>query len=422
MTAQKTLKSSVHLSKSWCPDPASLHDNVWFDDFSKYLYVDFRKLFATCLRITAWNKGLSVDRWNEVLQNWQTEEWDPGIPVPFLPYGQDFCLEQFFSEIPTEVLRIISPFKWRQFVLLRMIRHCPETLELLQSNPVLTWFCADAIAKSEVPAPKAREIIMAKRRDICAFVGLPATDSMVKILSRIKAEEYTQTLFDDLKKVLLQNDKILKLRFLPHIPAIEIYNLIGHFDYTYWCLSTRDRAGTTIWETLSENNEFDVYRLWYDSTNCARNLLIADPIKRLTKCKSIEALRALHDKWSNLYNRVDTKHRIEQFFQDHRTYSFPPPSLPGDADIVPITTIKELLDEGKDMHNCVGSYAEKVLYGECYIYRVLRPQRATLEISDTGDMHHICQLKLAQNGEPSPETWAKVRYWFASALQPPEKA
>jgi len=140
-----------------------------------------------------------------------------------------FSFEQFFSEIPKEVLRIISPFKWRPIVLLRMLRHCPETLELLQSNPVLAWFCADAIAKSEVSAPKAREIIMAKRRDICAFVGLPATDSMVKMLSRIKSKEYTQALFDDLQKIFLQNEKMLKLRSVPYIPGEEIYNLLNHF-------------------------------------------------------------------------------------------------------------------------------------------------------------------------------------------------
>jgi len=121
--------------------------------------------------------------------------------------------------------------------------------------------------------------------------------------------------------------------------------------------------------------------------------------------------------WLNMYNKINLTKRIDQFFIDYGTYSFPPPPLPGDADIVPITTIKDLQDEGAIMHNCVGSYTEKVQTGECFIYRVIRPQRATLEISDTGDMHHICHLKLADNEEPSAETWEKVRFWFASAIQ-----
>jgi hypothetical protein len=112
----------------------------------------------------------------------------------------------------------------------------------------------------------------------------------------------------------------------------------------------------------------------------------------------------------------------EEFFEKHGTFSFPPPPLPGNNNIVPITTIEDLLDESAEMHNCSGSYAERIMSRECFIYRVIWPQRATLEVSDTGDMHHIRQLKLARNEEPSADTWAKVRFWFASALQGHEAA
>jgi hypothetical protein len=258
---------------------------------------------------------------------------------------------------------------------------------------------------------------MSKRRDICAFAGLPATEAMVKTLSRIKSKEYTQKIFDDLQKIFLQNEKMLKLRSVPYIPGEEIYNLLNQFDYTYWLLSTRDYTGMTIWENLTMDNEKEVYHLWTDSKKYAKSLQIARPENHLRKCKSIGDLRDLHNMWLNMYNKINLTKRIDQFFIDYGTYSFPPPPLPGDADIVPITTIKDLQDEGAIMHNCVGSYTEKVQTGECFIYRVLRPQRATLEISDTGDMHHICQLKLADNEEPSAETWEKVRFWFASAIQ-----
>jgi hypothetical protein len=92
-------------------------------------------------------------------------------------------LEQFLEEIPKKIFRVVCQFKWRQIVLLRMIRNCPETMDLLESNPILTWFCADAIAKNETSISQVRDIISSKRRDICAFVGIEATDSMVKIVS-----------------------------------------------------------------------------------------------------------------------------------------------------------------------------------------------------------------------------------------------
>jgi hypothetical protein len=215
---------------------------------------------------------------------------------------------------------------------------------------------------------------------------------------------------------------MLKLRSVPFIPGEEIHNLLNQFEYTYWLLSTRDSTDMTIWENLTDDNEIEVYRLWTDSKRCAKSLNMECPENHLKKCQSIEALQVLHNLWADRYSALHQEQRIEQFFTDNGTYTFPTPPLPGDADIVPITTIKELLEEGAVMHNCVGSYAEKVKSGECYIYRVLRPQRATLEISDSGDMHHIRQLKLVRNSEPSAEVWEKVRFWFANALQPHEKA
>lgn len=422
MPALQTLKSQALISKPWRPDQSSKRDEVWFDDFNKYLYMDFRKLLATCIRIAGWKKGLSVERWNEVLQTWQAEEWDPGIHLPLPSHWLDFPMEPFYSEIPKEAIRAVGPFKWRQFVLLRLIRHCPETLELLQSNPVLAWLCADAIAAQEVPVPKAREIILARRRDICAFAGLAATESMVRSIGRMKADDYTQDLFFNLQKILIDKEKVSRLRLIKKVPASEMRNLCLRFDYMAWALSGEDKNGVTVWDKMGDNVGTNGYRIWTDTMGLGRNLRIPDTEKRLARCKSFEELQHIHDRWSRTLSRDRAVRLTGEFFEKYGTSSFPQPPLPGNADIVPVITIKELLEEGADMHHCVGSYAERVMTGESYIYRVLRPQRATLEISDTGDMHHICQLKLAQNGEPSPETWAKVRYWFASALQPHEKA
>jgi hypothetical protein len=54
--------------------------------------------------------------------------------------------------------------------------------------------------------------------------------------------------------------------------------------------------------------------------------------------------------------------------------------------------------------------------GRAYIYRVLAPQRATLEIQLTGDKPKIGQLKLARNRNPDPATVAAVRAWLKAAL------
>jgi hypothetical protein len=422
MAAQQPLKSQGCNSKPWHPDPASTREKIWFDDLSRVLYVDFRKSCATCLRIGTWQKGLSIERWDDDHQSWELEDIDPGISLPFPQHESQFSLKGFFDDIPREVITAISPFQWRQFVLLKMVRHQPETLELLQSNHVLAWLLADAIASKEIPISVGCKWVLRKRKDILEFAGMPSSASIIKTLSRIKSEEYTQILFEDLKKLMRENDKMSRLRFVQYIPGGEIFNLLKHFDYSYWLLSTRGSIGMTIWENLTVNNENDVFRLWTDSKNCAKTLRIACPENQLRKCKSIKDLRDIHDLWLNMYNTANTAQQNERVLLEYGTYSFPAPPLPGDADIIPITTINDLQEEGKEMHNCAGSYVEMIMRRESYVYRVLRPERATLEISDTTDMHHIRQLKLAHNREPSSETWAKVRYWFASAIQEAYKA
>jgi len=422
MTAQQTLKSQDFTSKLWRPDPASTREKIWFDVSNQVLYVDFRKSCATCLRIGTWQKGLSIERWGDVHQSWDLEDIDPGISLPFPPHKSKISLQGFFDDIPQEVINAVQPFQWRQFVLLKMVRHRPETLELIQSNPVLAWFLADAIASKEIPISVGCKWVLRKRKDILEFAGMLSSRSIIKTLSRIKSEEYTQILFEDLKRLFGENDKMSRLCFVQYIPGGEIFNLLKHFDYSYWLLSTRDETGMTIWENLTVDNEIDVFRLWADSKNCAKSLRIACPENQLRKCKSIEALRDIHDLWLNMYNTANTAQRNERFLLEYGTYSFPAPPLPGDADIIPITTINELQEEGEEMHNCAGSYVEMIMRRESYIYRVLRPERATLEISDTTDMHHIRQLKLAHNREPGAETWAKVRYWFANGIQEAYKA
>jgi hypothetical protein len=62
------------------------------------------------------------------------------------------------------------------------------------------------------------------------------------------------------------------------------------------------------------------------------------------------------------------------------TLPFPPPPVPGTPNIVPLTSAADLRREGSAQKNCVASYLSKVMRGDAYIYRVLEPERATLEI------------------------------------------
>jgi len=96
---------------------------------------------------------------------------------------------------------------------------------------------------------------------------------------------------------------------------------------------------------------------------------------------------------------------------------FPPPPVKGSEFIVPITTVRELIEEGRLQHNCVASYIEWIaLHQRVFIYRVLWPERCTLSIIRRSNKWIMSELKRACNESPSEATRRVVADWFAQSL------
>lgn len=90
-------------------------------------------------------------------------------------------------------------------------------------------------------------------------------------------------------------------------------------------------------------------------------------------------------------------------------------SLPGTDTIVPIRTLQELRAEAETQQNCVLGYAGDIEAGRVYLYRMLSPQRATLEIRLGQGGPKIGQLARARNRKVNAGTSEVVRSWFAAA-------
>lgn len=120
----------------------------------------------------------------------------------------------------------------------------------------------------------------------------------------------------------------------------------------------------------------------------------------------------------NLLAEVAGHHdEVLREFGTHRVLTsceveFPPPPLTGTATIVPLRTPWKLHEEGRQQGNCVGSYTEPVMAGKLYIYRVLRPQRATLSIGQGFDGNWQIQELLQSHDRPVSEaTREHVESW-----------
>lgn len=116
-------------------------------------------------------------------------------------------------------------------------------------------------------------------------------------------------------------------------------------------------------------------------------------------CPSAQGLVHLHDTWS-------------MKLQYKGLYHFPEPPLPGTDTLVPIRDSAVLYKEGKSMQHCVFSYMDAIRSGRSYIYQMLAPARATLEIVPSGRRWVLRQLRGVRNADPGPEAFHVARSWL----------
>ncbi|MDX2469247.1 MAG: hypothetical protein QNL04_01585, partial [SAR324 cluster bacterium] len=90
---------------------------------------------------------------------------------------------------------------------------------------------------------------------------------------------------------------------------------------------------------------------------------------------------------------------------------FPNPPLPRFQGIEPIISPRGLVLEGINMKHCIGSYIEDVFFGSAYIYRLLSPERVTIEILPSETGWKLGQVFSKANGTPKDGTMEIVSEW-----------
>ena len=88
------------------------------------------------------------------------------------------------------------------------------------------------------------------------------------------------------------------------------------------------------------------------------------------------------------------------------------PPIPGNETIVPLTSPAMLAEEGREQQNCVAAYSQCVAHGNQFIYRVLAPERATLQILRTPQGWQIGELSGPRNQPVSRATHIAVEQWI----------
>lgn len=101
--------------------------------------------------------------------------------------------------------------------------------------------------------------------------------------------------------------------------------------------------------------------------------------------------------------------------KDCKTVRFPDQPLDGidssKLKIEPLTSVRALFQEGKDMGNCIMTYARSVLDGNHYAYRMLHPTRATVLLRRSPNHWYPVEIRTFDNKYASADAVDLVFKW-----------
>ena len=305
--------------------------------------------------------------------------------------------------------KVVFPFYYRQWHLLSMIARCgTPAIDLIRSNPALAWALASywVFHKVAVASNKMRVIRRLlkngiKQTEILAWLGFPPTKSARKILMKIPHKGINCESLLMLRK-LLKNDYAHKI--LSHLPIItdEVVNI----------MINPHLLPLVNFSLLNEialcKNYYDLHDIGFylfDSWNICNILQLNEG--KIKFLKTITQVKEFHDSLVEQLNRAKQK---------GLNVPLPPPPLPGNDCIVPLTKSLDLIKEGREQKNCVASYiplvARKMIY-KYYIYKTIPPlERCTLSLVKKNGKWRIEQLKMACNQPASKHTLLAVKKWL----------
>ena len=309
---------------------------------------------------------------------------------------------RFFETIPHPIRALVQCFPRRQWHLLSMLARCPGAADLVVSNPALAFCLASnwVFHRPTVQRPlrAARALLRHKQRYIAEWLGFPGTEAAVRVLRKVQPEACEVSPLLRLRE-LMRKPKIL--RHLGHFPPLDHLGL-----RLVACPKPYGWATPALLTEVQVDSQTVIRcgRLLEDMLEMRQLLGEARPPHPL---RSMKQLQGLHDDLMTRLNRAKIPWKVSP--------PFPPPPLPGTAEIVPLVSAKDLAEEGWQQRNCVAAYASRVRRGCCYIYRVLAPERATLALFLRKDGWRLGELEARSNRDVSQDTELLVKAWLAQS-------
>ena len=367
-------------------------------------YIDIRSHLDVYLRYSPWENGLNVYRRQN--DQWEPDHRDPDLPLVSEIHvnSPDLPVYHFIKQIPENVRSRILSFNYLQTTMLQLASRSEKALELLVDIPVLLWLIAEKFHLRNWSLEKCDIVLGKKRKSILKEILNTGTKADVKFLTKIKLMHGEQDELNVIKTAIIEGKQGGQLKHWQLIP-VQIIALLQCFPNLSEAAFLRLIA-TKMYDRIADGiaDSYRICKLWEDIYHMGSVLNIENLTAVLNHTKTVNAMQKIHDRW------MERLHRKETIISSGKL--FRPPPIPGNKTIYPILTFEDLLAEGKLMHHCVGGYVNKINSGTSYIYRVLQPERATLEIIGQGRHTRIGEFRRLYNQSPSNKTYLSVTQWL----------
>jgi len=372
-----------------------------FNEASLTLDIDLRGRLGFRYHLTGWNDGLRV--YCDLGDGWEYTDDLDAWECNWLAYSASHPITRYFRCFPKTSWRLCEQFDYYKLGMLRFVRNVPEATGLIKSIPALAWLLPERKQCLEISWEGMQSVCQSKRKIILKQLFGHGSKSLVRLMLSCRCGG---TRFDyNLIRAIVCDPSIH--RFLCHAPSLDLHK-VGYLTKARGIINHAWFRNAFFDDNFSLSYQYisNCSSLAKDIIDMGRALGIDDAPLAVARCPNFDQLYKLHERWVTKINSRE--------FLSGGGVEFAPPPLPGNNDILPVTNELALSIEGRLMAHCIASYKERIMSGACYIYRVLAPQRGTLEVllGGAGKQSVLGQFKLYGNQEPSQESWKAVHDWF----------
>jgi len=266
-----------------------------------------------------------------------------------------------------------------------------ETFELFDSNPAIGLLLAhsDRFRRHvREPWDEAHRMVRCPRTEILAWLGFPASKSAVRIVGKVDVSRTSVDHCVRLRDVMPIDEVSQRLR---HLPAV--------CDGVVDVLADQQLRHLSSFSMLEE--------------------LSQSPDDNAISAAFFEAkqLAALHEVKLSTFRSCSDVHRscfalqlmeaslTPEWREEYRGIEFPDPPIdvpaftqPPELRIEPIRSPRDLFQEATAQHICVFDRLDDVASGKAAIYRVLKPERATVMLTPNGsEVWVITEFRAVRN-------------------------